>query len=73
MATIEERVHIDDLCKSCGYFAGCEPDTHNGHDYGCDHPDNYDGDKQCFAAACPLGHLDEEEGSDEYVLTDNNN
>lgn len=56
---IRDIVHIDDLCCRCGYFANNQPETHNEHNYGCDHPDNTDGDKQCFASACPLGCLAE--------------
>ena len=58
-------VHIDDLCADCGYFANNEPETHNGHDYGCDHPDNMDGDLLCMASACPLGCLAEAEHFEE--------
>lgn len=54
-----EIIHIDELCCRCGFFANNEPKTHNGHSYGCDHPDNTDDDKQCFASACPLGCLAE--------------
>ena len=57
MARIIE--HIDDLCSECGYFANNEPETHNGHHYGCNHPDNTNGDLQCMASACPLGCLAE--------------
>lgn len=52
-------VHIDELCQECGYFANNEPDTHNGHDYGCNHPDNIDGGLLCVASSCPLGCLAE--------------
>lgn len=57
MARIIE--HIDDLCAECGFFANNEPETHNGHNYGCNHPENTDGDLQCMASACPLGCLAE--------------
>lgn len=57
----QEIIHIDELCRMCGYFAENEPETHNGHDYGCDHRDNMGGDKMCMASACPLGWLAEAE------------
>ena len=57
MARIIE--HIDDLSAECGFFAKNEPETHNGHNYGCNNPENTYGDLQCMASSCPLGCLAE--------------
>lgn len=38
---MEELVHIDDLCRKCGYFVN-ETTMFSG--YGCNHPDCTDGD-----------------------------
>lgn len=50
-------IHIDEFCKTCGFFADNEGETHNGHDYGCDHPES--DDMQCYASSCPLAGLAE--------------
>ena len=57
-----EAIHINDLCRRCGYF---EPNTLVNSGYGCNHPDqqeiensdrsNFKDQGKCYAHSCPLG------------------
>lgn len=57
------RMDIDLVATICEHFTDCE--SNNG--YGCDHPDNENGD-ECHRIGCPVASYDSDK--DEMIVFD---